>query len=381
MLGATAQASDAMVKAANPASSGGRRPSRSLTGPNRSWPVAMPIRHAVRLSCTADALACRSRLISGSAGRYMSMHSGPTIVMEPIRATWRQPVGMPRTLPRPRARPGSSSSAVTPGPPATKPTRGSAMPPVVAAERLGARPRRPRARSTAESGAGGDRQPADSVRERSEVWAGRIMEGLLFTYSTTLRARTHSRSPPPERPDGLTRVTEVNAEPRSGAHRAGWITDFPPGRADRAAGRAGAVLTNRFSHDTGAAAAQRPRFRPISRFNRARQSPMRTAREDHRDRSRYPRHSRDGAAERRLGRGNRLLSGFRVRHPEVGHRGLLAADAAPAVLGSRSTPRPRDGAASSPRRTSIPSPGRSADSEPKPAGAVPGQRPSGAATS
>ena len=61
------------------------------------------------------------------------MHSGPTIVMEPIRATWRHPVGMARMRPRPRARPGSSSSAVMPGPPVTNPARGSAMPPTAAA--------------------------------------------------------------------------------------------------------------------------------------------------------------------------------------------------------------------------------------------------------
>jgi len=48
---------------------------------------AMPIRQAVRVSCTSDALACRSRLICGRAGRYMSMHSGPKIDMVPIRAT------------------------------------------------------------------------------------------------------------------------------------------------------------------------------------------------------------------------------------------------------------------------------------------------------
>ncbi len=106
MLGATAQAREEKTKEASPISSGRRRPSRSLTGPIRSWPAAMPIRHAVRVSCTADALACRSRLICGKAGRYMSMHSGPKIDMVPMRATWRQPVGIFRVLPRPRARPG-----------------------------------------------------------------------------------------------------------------------------------------------------------------------------------------------------------------------------------------------------------------------------------
>src|SRR5271170_7926486 len=45
----------------------------------------MPIRQAVRESCTSDAVACRSRLILGSAGRYMSMQSGPKIDRPPTR--------------------------------------------------------------------------------------------------------------------------------------------------------------------------------------------------------------------------------------------------------------------------------------------------------
>ena len=52
------------------------------------------------------------------------MHSGPTIVMEPIRATWRQPMGMTRVRPGLRAGPGTSSSVA--GTPAANPAMGPA---------------------------------------------------------------------------------------------------------------------------------------------------------------------------------------------------------------------------------------------------------------
>jgi hypothetical protein len=55
----------------------------------------MPIMHAVRVICTAEALALNSPLIRGRAGRYMSMHRGPKMVKLPMRAINRHPDGTP----------------------------------------------------------------------------------------------------------------------------------------------------------------------------------------------------------------------------------------------------------------------------------------------
>ncbi len=64
--------------------SGVRRPSRSLSGPISNWPSASPATHAVSVSWTGDALVSqRSRAISGNAGRYMSIDSGPIALTEP----------------------------------------------------------------------------------------------------------------------------------------------------------------------------------------------------------------------------------------------------------------------------------------------------------
>ena len=66
-----------------PASSGRRRPSASETGPSTSWPSARPIRVPVRVSWTAADVVSRSRVMVGSAGRYMSMVRGPRATKPP----------------------------------------------------------------------------------------------------------------------------------------------------------------------------------------------------------------------------------------------------------------------------------------------------------
>ena len=64
------------------------------------------------MSWTADAPACRSWLIRGKAGRYMSIQSGPKIDRLPTSSTRRQPAGTPRD--------GRKSRPVNPGPPAAR---------------------------------------------------------------------------------------------------------------------------------------------------------------------------------------------------------------------------------------------------------------------
>src|SRR5579875_18972 len=72
-----AHAPEATQNKTRPASNGGRRPKRSLSGPIMSWPTPRPTRHAVSESWIDDALAWRSAVKVGSAGMYMSMQSGP----------------------------------------------------------------------------------------------------------------------------------------------------------------------------------------------------------------------------------------------------------------------------------------------------------------
>ena len=63
------------------------------------------------------------------------MHSGPKIDIVPMRATWRQPVGMARLRPAVRPRSGASSAASSsssPGPPVRNSASGSTMPPEAA---------------------------------------------------------------------------------------------------------------------------------------------------------------------------------------------------------------------------------------------------------
>jgi hypothetical protein len=74
--GASAHRTEATTYSAIPTSSGSRRPNRSLSGPAITCPSARPARHAVSVTCTADADVSRSRARSGSPGRYMSIDSG-----------------------------------------------------------------------------------------------------------------------------------------------------------------------------------------------------------------------------------------------------------------------------------------------------------------
>ena len=78
-----------------PASSGIRRPTASESGPTSSCPNASPTSVPVSVSCTAAALACRSVVIVGSDGRYMSIVSGPSAVRKPSTRTIRKrrPIG------------------------------------------------------------------------------------------------------------------------------------------------------------------------------------------------------------------------------------------------------------------------------------------------
>src|SRR5919199_752394 len=85
MLGATSTSSDATTYSAVPASSGPRRPNASESGPSTSWPIARPTRVPVRVSWTIADVVPSSAVMVGSAGRYMSIVSGPTATNAPRR--------------------------------------------------------------------------------------------------------------------------------------------------------------------------------------------------------------------------------------------------------------------------------------------------------
>ncbi len=89
-FGARTQSTEASTCTAMPTSSGSRRPIASASGPASSWPNARPTSVPVSVSCTAAALACRSVVIVGSDGRYMSMVSGPSAVRKPSTSTIRK---------------------------------------------------------------------------------------------------------------------------------------------------------------------------------------------------------------------------------------------------------------------------------------------------
>src|SRR3954452_24279278 len=92
--GATAHSSDTTEYAATPTSSGPRRPKRAGRGPARICPSARPDRHAVSVSCTAQAGASRSRPSPGRPGSYMSIESGPNALSAPrMRTTFARPRG------------------------------------------------------------------------------------------------------------------------------------------------------------------------------------------------------------------------------------------------------------------------------------------------
>src|SRR3954469_2556425 len=78
MLGAAAHSADVTAYAASAVSSGPRRAGLPLTGPGTGWPAASPAMQVVIVICAAHAGASRSRVRSGSPGRYMSIDSGRT---------------------------------------------------------------------------------------------------------------------------------------------------------------------------------------------------------------------------------------------------------------------------------------------------------------
>ena len=96
MLGATRHSSDASTCTPTPPSSGRLRPNVSERGPTSSWPSASPASVPVRVSWTAADVVPRSSTIVGSAGRYMSIVSGPSAISAPRTSTSRRrphPVG------------------------------------------------------------------------------------------------------------------------------------------------------------------------------------------------------------------------------------------------------------------------------------------------
>ena len=77
------QTTDATMCSTMPAISGLLRPSESDSGPTISWPSANPASVPVSVSCTTDEDTDNSSAIFGSAGRYMSMVSGPNAIRLP----------------------------------------------------------------------------------------------------------------------------------------------------------------------------------------------------------------------------------------------------------------------------------------------------------
>ena len=93
MFGANRHNSDASMCSTMPAISGLRRPSESDSGPTISWPSANPARVPVSVSCATDDETDRSSAIFGSAGRYMSMVSGPSATNAPSTTIMRARLG------------------------------------------------------------------------------------------------------------------------------------------------------------------------------------------------------------------------------------------------------------------------------------------------
>ena len=82
-VGARMQSTDAAMCSTMPAISGRLRPSESDSGPTISWPRANPASVPVKVSWMTDEDTARSSAIFGSAGRYMSMVSGPSATITP----------------------------------------------------------------------------------------------------------------------------------------------------------------------------------------------------------------------------------------------------------------------------------------------------------
>ena len=87
MLGASAQSTDAKRCATTPVMRGRRRPRASESGPMTSCPRPSPTSMPVIVACAAASVVARSAVRLGSAGRYMSMVSGPSAVSEPSTST------------------------------------------------------------------------------------------------------------------------------------------------------------------------------------------------------------------------------------------------------------------------------------------------------
>src|SRR5699024_5781168 len=76
-VGARAQPIEASRHSTIPNSSGPRRPILSESGPATIWPLAVPRKNAVIVSCIREAVVDSSPATSGNAGMYMSVASGP----------------------------------------------------------------------------------------------------------------------------------------------------------------------------------------------------------------------------------------------------------------------------------------------------------------
>ncbi len=81
--GLTAANTEATMKIDTPTSRGPRRPHESESGPATSWPTPRPTRNTARVSCNTASVEPRSSAMSGRAGRYMSIDSGPNAVSPP----------------------------------------------------------------------------------------------------------------------------------------------------------------------------------------------------------------------------------------------------------------------------------------------------------
>jgi hypothetical protein len=71
----------ATVNRDSPASSTGRRPKRSDTGPYSNWPIARPIRYSVMVSWDVPIDIPNARAVAGKAGIMMCIPSVPQAVM------------------------------------------------------------------------------------------------------------------------------------------------------------------------------------------------------------------------------------------------------------------------------------------------------------
>ena len=95
--GANAQTKAATAASTCDATSRRRRPSESDIGPMKNCPNAMPAMNMVRVSWTIGSVVPKSCAMTGKAGRYVSMDSGPAIVAKARAA--KRVTGIRGTLP------------------------------------------------------------------------------------------------------------------------------------------------------------------------------------------------------------------------------------------------------------------------------------------